>query len=320
MFRVFALLLLSVSIATAGPWRTPSERLQSKQAQLVIGHLSKVEGSQITLRDAEQKLGLDPMPQPVEIDLPLWAANQLEVGQRYWVAYTIFADNPIEKGAYFIDTRGAQVLQNEGLSPAVIRDDPLLHAWFEQGMDATKPEGRALLFQGLAHADPQIQHLFAGELRYHTRLPSSLSKKELNLLKRYLLDDRYHPFARACLLTVLHDAKTPDFDSLVARVLASAPLRGYSEPGVNQGMLISLTLDFVNQTKSKPEAGLLERLVLADNASISEFALLALRAQSAGLEQQALENALKQSLLAAETRQFLIDHQRRLASLVTATK
>ena len=59
-------------------------------------------------------------------------------------------------------------------------------------------------------------------------------------------------------------------------------------------------------------AATLERWVSSENSALAEAALLNLRRNAPQREQAAIQAALEQSLLPAQTREFLNDHLRRL--------
>lgn len=308
------LLFMTPSIATAAPYHAPSHWFFNARTQLVVGTVSDFVDGRVQLVDVETLHGRDPLPIPMQIHLPVWAAQSLQKGTRYVLAYSIFTGNNMQKGQYLIDTRGPQILQGDGMSPAIYRADPQLLAWI--GVDAKRAAKQLLpiVMSGLASQDGQLQDLYAAELRFAKGMTALLGPQERVRLRGYLRDPNFHPSARAHLLQVLADDSDAEIKASVGAILRTARGAGYVGESPNESTLLSFALDLATRRKLALDPHDLTRMVAADSAIISEWALFNLRLSGGSAEQDALHSVLAQTLLAPDTRAFLLDHQRRTAA------
>jgi len=294
--------------------------MQNPQTQVVVGiYLDRQSDGRYRFKKVEDLRGPDTAPDEIVVRGPDWIESWLSQNTQYLFAYTAYKRNQRFRKESLIDTNGPNLIVTLGLEPALLMDSAGLRDRLLHSLDQASLHTDAFIADianGLGSSDMQLQNFYAAEL---SLLPDVSKHKNAAVIKAVtaLLKNRdAHPTARATLLRVV--AANPSvyppslLVDVVSQVLREAPLVGYQDPASRHGELLSGALSFTREPAFKVQRLALERLVACDNVVLAEDALLALRRHYPEHERQAVSTALKQTQLPAVTREFLLDHLRRL--------
>ena len=320
---VLAGLLLASLIAAplpAPPLDPPSKILQSARTQVVVGAFAgRLPDGRYRFIEVSGIRGPDEAPAEVLVRGPDWLSAWLSPQRRYLFAYTAYLRNPRFRKEVLVDTDGPRLVDGPGLEPALFLDSEGLRAALLHPLDHDTLKTRAFLdgvVAGLASRDTQIHNFHAAELALIGDLGRSGDAALVRAVKS-LIDQRdAHPAARATLLRVAaaNDAiySREYLAGAVQRILDHAPLSGYQQAQPGPGELVALALQLAREHALKVDLGALQRLIPCDSAAIAEAALLAIRSIDPERERAAAREALELTQLPATTRDFLLDHLRRL--------
>lgn len=326
--RQFKLLLLItwafLAVASrplwAPPLPPPGKVLQGPRTQVVAGtFLGRLADGRYRFGAVANVRGPDTPPEELLVRGPDWLAAWLSKGESYLFAYSAYVRNPRFRKEVLVDTDGPQLVDSPGLEPALFLDAPelkglLLHAFDPDTLHSER--FLADVIAGLRSADTQLQNFYAVELSLLSELAERKDPALLQAVKSLLDNPDGHASARAALLRLVaaHEAlySRAYLADAVQRVLAQAPLSGYQDAQPRSGELVAMALQLAAAHKLPVSMATLERLVGCDSAPLVEGALLAIRALDPARERSAAVNAMKRTQLPATSREFLLDHLRRL--------
>ena len=304
----------------APPLPPPSKVLQSPRTQVVVGtYVDRLADGRYRFKKVDDLRGPDSAPDEIVVRGPDWLLGWLSPNTQYLFAYTAYARNPRFRKETIVDTNGPQLIDSSGLEPALFIEAAGLREQLIHTLDKPSLQTDAFIEQiaaGLGSTDIQLQNFYAAELNL---LPDLGKRKDKSLVKAVtalLKNADGHPTARATLLRVA--AANPGTYSrallteVVDQVLLEAPLVGYQDPHSRDGELLSAALQLTREPSFTVRRAALERLVSCDNSALAEDALLALRSHFPEHERSAVLTTLKQTQLPTVTREFLLDHLRRL--------
>jgi hypothetical protein len=250
---------------------------------------------------------------------PSWVLAQLSKGTSYVIAYTAYSANPMMSESVVLDPNGPMVLMDPGMEPAIFKDSADTRLMLAQETRASEITSRGYLervLAGLADSDPQIQNYFSAELTYRIALLNKLTASDGLRVRKLLDNPDANPSARAQLLEAV--AKLPAaFDNVwlekcTSELIGSLPVTGHTTAGDLSAALAQSAFAVVEQRKLEIELPKLVRWISSDAPVLAEFALLAIRRQAPAQEKALVAQTLERSLLNNATREFLVDHLRRL--------
>lgn len=313
-----ALLLLALCLPGLGvaakPLKSPAAELRSRHTVIASGVIAGTDG--VLRLEAVQPVDGAPAPGPeLALRIPDWLGPQLPAGERVLVAYAPFRRDPSLVDRRILDPQGPRLLLVAGLQPALFRDTPDHRARLLGDDGAARHPTRDEALRGLADPDPQWQNYYAHELVLAPRLRASLDAAALPAIARQLADPAAHPAARALWLQVAHTLPARDRDwwhAAALEVLARAPTVGLEDPADGHAALVRAAFDALERAQVAIPSLLLARWVAGGHAALAESALLAARRADPSSEDALLDAALARALLPSSTRQFLLDHRRRL--------
>lgn len=304
----------------APPLPPPAKALQNARTQVVVGsYLGRLADGRYRFGAVVNVRGPDAPPEELLVRGPDWLSAWMSQDQSYLFAYSAYVRNPRFRKETLVDTNGPQLLDGPGLEPAVFLDAPdlrteLLHAFDQETLHSDEFLSRVIA--GLRSTDVQLQNFYATEVSLLAELGQRKDPELVGAVKSLLDNADGHASARAALLRLV--AAHEDVYSraylaeAVQRVLAQAPLTGYQDLQPRSGELVGMALQFAAARKLPVALTALERLVGCDSAPLAEAALLAIRALDPARERAAALNAMKLTQLPATSREFLLDHLRRL--------
>lgn len=307
------------AIAGAAKVKPPSAVLREATTNIAVVEFAEpgVPGRMVFKR-IEQLGGDAPVPELIDLAVPDKLAGIVVPGERYLIAYSPFRR---EAEQIRLNRGGAQLLVSPGLEPALLRDSAenrAIYAW-QAGADATAVRKRLPeLLQLLQHRDPQINNFALAEIVLRPQLNEVLDARARKALLSYAQDEDADTNARARLLqaaAVLPQYYGPGksgWTAIAADLLAQQQVQVQLQQSDGHASLVRFAFDILERDKAKPPVEHITRWLASDNATLAERALLLLRQAYPAEELPALEIALQRSLLPAGTREFLLDHRRRV--------
>ena len=244
------------------------------------------------------------------------AVHMVKPGTRYVLAWQETQSSPSIKKRRVMRPDGPQLLMTPGLSPALLEAltdtrELLLQPPSAERLDGPEHLQRAMA--GLSSDDPQMQSLFAAELFARSSLRQQLGSAERRRLRAFVLHTDRAVAARSLVLEAALIFPTlygDDWSPVAARLLAREPVS--SAPAqANEGLLWT-AFGILQRDGTRVPIRHLARWVACGNGALSELALHAIRRQAPTRELPLIEEALAEPRLAAGTREFLLEHRRRL--------
>ena len=305
--------LFAAGSSLAGPLPKPSDVLRDPLTESFEGKLSAVvdgdlvfelaSGEQIAVGAAEHVYAL------------------LSPGTEYRVAYSRWMRSPLNPKAKQAIPSGPAVVSNPGLEPAVFLATADSRALWKAVTTADRASAGYAdqMRSALHHADSQIVALAAAEWIVDETLRASMSGSVKERLAEIAENPNMPASLRSFVLASagqLSPALGADWwQPLATKLLSETAVDGIV--GYGQDTLIKTALNAAAQLELPYET--YARWVSCANGGIAETALMAIRRHAPEREEEALEAALGQSLLAQKTRSLLVDHRRRL-HLMNASK
>ena len=330
VLSVTPLLSLLCTTAMAEGLAPPSENLHRATNNIIVAVVQEINLPELNATGADANgsfsvamqsdlFGREPAPTKLSLRAPNWVLAQLSKGARYVIAYTAYSSNPMMSESVVLDPKGPMVLMDPGIEPAIFKDSASTRLMLARAPQEREIESRAYLdrvLAGFANSDPQIQSYFAAELSYRPELLEKLSASDVLHVRQLLASPDAHPSARAQLLEVatnagdrFDDAWLQDYAS---QLLGSLDISGHSVAGDLTGALAQSAFAAIEKRKLSVALPKLARWIASDTPGLAEFALLAIRRQAPAQEVTLIRQTLERSLLNNATREFLIDHLRRL--------
>ena len=274
----------------------------------------------VVFKRLEKLSGGDEIPELIDVSAPIGLPDLIAHQDTYLIAYTRFRR---EAERLIVNRLGAQLLVSAGMEPALWRDTPKAReilAW-KAGDDAEKQRKRLPELVALLDAsDPQFQNFAAAEIVLRPSLTKHLDAAARERLRAFARGQGGHVAARTRLLEAasqkLDGFDEPQWREIAQHVLAVTPTRVQQTDGY--ASLVRFAFAVLENGRDVIAPGVLERWVASDNAALSEAALLALRREAPARELATLDATLALSLLPAGTREFLLDHRRRLVASTAA--
>ncbi|MCB1554752.1 MAG: hypothetical protein KDJ14_13170 [Xanthomonadales bacterium] len=303
----------SPSHALGGSWvmmvsaRVESGEVDNHVARLVLDDVQTLRGKP----DAPGKLAIRTLP---------WTLDRVAPGDRLIVAYTQFRRDPTLQDRRILDPDGPMMLVEDGLLPAMFRDNADTRArLFDQAGKLREPT-LAEVVEGLSHDDPHWQSYYAHELSMRTDLRANWDRKTRTAVEALMRDVDADPAARASLFRAAaaqqrERAAAPWWAGPALDVLRTHVTLVEARDGDLSADFIRSVFDVLESANVPVDAAVAARWITCNSAALSERALLAIRRHEPEQESALIAQALQRSLLPAESRAFLLDHQRRLQAM-----
>lgn len=244
------------------------------------------------------------------------ALRMAKPGTRYVLAWQETQASPATKKRRVMRPDGPQLLMSPGVSPALLEARPDTRELLLQAPSAERLDGQAHLrrsLAGLRSDDPQMQSLFAAELFARSSLRQQLGWTERRRLRAFVLRRDRAVAARSLVLEAALIFPTQfgeDWSPVAARLLAREPVSS-SPAQANEGLLWT-AFGILQRDGTRVPIKHLTRWIACGNGALSELALHAIRRQAPERELPLIEQALAAPTLATGTREFLLEHRRRL--------
>ena len=318
-----AVALAASGAALAAKIKPPSAILREATTNIAAVRFVEVGPTGRLVFRRVEKLGGDAdVPELIDLAAPADLPALIDTKDVYLIAYTRYRR---EAERVIANRTGAQLLVSNGLEPALWRDSKQAReivAWKAgNGEDAQKlrlPELVAMLDA----ADPQFQNFAAAEIVLRPSLTKHLDAAARERLQAFARGQGGNATARAMLMEAasqkLDGFADPQWREVAQHVLAVTPTRVQQAAGY--ASLVRFAFVVLENGRDVIAPGVLDRWVASDNAALAEAALLALRREAPGRELAALDATLALSLLPAGTREFLLDHRRRLVAATAAAR
>lgn len=237
-------------------------------------------------------------------------------GTRYVLAWRETQSSPSTRKRQVMRPDGPQLLMSPGLSPALLEARPETREWLLQPPSAERLDGPEHLrrsMAGLRSDDPQIQSLFAAELFARSSLRQQLGAAEQGRLRAFVRRTDRAVAARSLVLEAALIFPTlygDDWSPVAARLVAKEPVS--SAPAQPNEGLVWTAFGILQRDGTRVPIRHLARWIACGNGALSELALHAIRRQAPTRELPLIAEALAEPNLAAGTREFLLEHRRRL--------
>jgi len=310
-------LVWSSSDSIAGAVPRPSDSLRDSLTESFEGTLVSIDGSDLVF----EPVSTTGSAAQIALGAPDFAIDLVSPGTEYIVAYTRWMRSPQNPKAKQLIPSGPSVIVNPGLHPAIFlaNDDNRDYVNLITTGDRDSANYAERLRVGLDHAEPQIVALCAAEWilddALRARMPDSVRQR----IAEIAADPDHASSLRAFLLASATQL-TPELGTQWWQSLATELLQKSSisvAPGFGQDTLIKEA--FNAASRFAVPYSTYARWAASNNSGFAETALMAIRRHAPEREEEALEAALGQSLLAQKTRSLLVDHRRRL-HLMNASK
>lgn len=312
-----ALLLLGLALAIAAPVMPPPiDAMWDRDAILAEAtYVDQPAPHRLRFLDVDVVHGGEDRDE-VTLQVDDNALPLVQPGKRYVLAWQETQRSPSTKKLRVMRAEGPQLLMSAGANPALFEARPETRELLLQPPTPERLEGREHLrraMAGLRSADPQMQSLYAAELFARSALREQLGASERRRLRAFVLrGDRAYE-ARSMILeaALIYPAHYgSDWTRVAARVIQHEPVSALPDQP-NEGLVWSAFGLLQRDAASVPLAHL-ARWVASGNGALSELALHAIRRQAPERELPLIDQTLDDEALAAGTREFLLDHRRRL--------
>lgn len=315
------LLLLSTLVMAARPTPPPLDLLLDPDVVVAEGSYADAPAPG-RLRFVKVAALHGTAPPEVTVVAPYESERTLEVGLRYFLAYSERSRSPTEPRAWVRNPRGPTLLVKTGLEPGLLPATPAVRQLLMAARDRDYVKSRPYLRQvlkGLHSSDPSLQRLFAAELFGRTALRAQLRNSDRRQIRSVARDARSDPLAREYLLSaaqVFDPQLGRWWRQLALEILETEPVA--PQRGARNEVLVWTAFGIVNSEQLAPALVSGERWMRSGNGALAEQALLTLRRVAPAREREALAEALAAPELDVQTRAFLLDHQRRLLTSTPA--
>lgn len=314
------LLLLCARLANAEPLESPLELIYAPDSMLVAGPLIEINpAGRIVIGRKDVLSGKYPPPDKIDVRVPTGVLGELQVGDRYVIAYSMFRRDPRKATGLIANKDGAVVLVSPGIEPALFHDTPEVRAILKAGRSEHGRESRRLfdlLLAALEGTDLQLQNLAAGEFAYERELAERFRDADRARVEKVARDARTPAHVRAMLIEGA--SRRPDdlggwWKNASLELVTTTPTGGYT-PSDSEGQvaLILTAIDVLDRYAVAIPPDALARWVRSASPSLVERACVMLRRQGADKERSAIETALADPALPPATRRFLDERLRRL--------
>ena len=321
LFPIALAISLSGTIAPAHAERleSPLELIYAPDATLVTGKLIEINPvGRIVIERKDVLHGEGKPPEKIDVRVPAEVLNNVKVGERYVVAYSMFRRDPRKAVGLVPNPDGALILASPGIEPALFRDTPATRAILKAGRSEHGRESKSLrdlLISALSGDDPALQYLAAGEFSYEPELGEELRDADRAVLKKTARDPKTPIRVRTVLLEgASRQPKTLGewWKSAALDIVTTTPVDGYPDKASDPVNLILTTFEVLDRYSVNVPPGTLKRWVWNPNPPLVERVCVMLRREGPEQERSAIQLALADPKLPGTTRKFLDDHLRRL--------
>ena len=314
-----AFLVTWLMTAHAERLESPLELIYAPDAMLVAGKLIEINPvGRIVIEKKEVLHGDAKPPEKIDVRVGNEVLNNVKVGDRYLIAYSMFRRDPRRPVGMVPNPDGAIVLVSPGIEPALFHDTPATRAILKAGRSEHGRESkglRDLLISALSGPDSDLQYLAAGEFSYEPELGETLRDADRAVLEKTVRDPKTPIRVRMVLLEgTSRQPKTLGewWKSAALDIVTTTPVDGYPDKALDPVSLVLTAFEVLDRyaVKVPPEA--LKRWVWNPNPPLVERVLVLLRREGPGEERSTIQLALADPKLPQTTRKFLDDHLRRL--------
>ena len=321
---VFAALVGAATLFLATPARadrveSPLELMFGEDASIVAGKLIEMNpAGRIVIEPKDILWGKQKPPEKLDVRIPKEFLNDVKVGERYVVAYSIYLHDPRKPTGVIMNRDGAVAIVSPGIEPAVFHDEPAIRAILKAGRSEHGRESRKLadlLLAALPGDDAQLQNLAAGEFAYEPELAERLTDADRALIEKTVRDAKTPIRVRMVLLEAA--SRMPGklgewWKKAAVDIVTTTPVDGYSSAASDPVVLIMTSFDVLDRYSVKVPPETLKRWVWNPNPALVERVCVLLRREGPDLERSAIQQALADPKLPEATRKFLNDHSRQL--------
>ena len=315
----FVLPLLLMLPARAQRLESPLELMYAPDASIAAGKLVETNpAGRIVIGPKELIWGKSKPPEKLDIRIPKDFLDDVKIGERYIVAYSLFRRDPRKAVGMVPNKEGAVAIVSPGIEPAIFRDAPAIRAILKAGRSEHGRESRKLadlLLEALKGDDPQLEYLAAGEFAYEPELGERLTDADRAAIEKTVRDAKRSIRVRMVLLEAA--ARMPKtlgdwWKKAALDIVTTTPVDGYSDKASDPVLLILTAFDVLDRFSVKVPPETLKRWVWNPNPALVERACVLLRREGPDLERPAIHEALADPKLSEATRKFLNDHLRQL--------
>lgn len=206
---VLAPLLVAAALLFGLPVRaqrveSPLELMYAPDASIVAGKLVEINpAGRIVIEPKETLSGQTKPPAKLDVRIPNDFLNDVKIGERYIVAYSLFRRDPRKAVGMVPNKEGAVAIVSPGIEPAVFRDTPAIRAILAAGKSEHGRESRKLadlLLGALSGENAALQYLAAGELAYEPELGERLNDADRTRIEATVRDPKTPIRVRTVLL------------------------------------------------------------------------------------------------------------------------
>jgi hypothetical protein len=316
---VVAAALLMTTPARAQRIESPLELMYGDDAMIVAGKAIEINPvGRFVIAPKDILSGRIKPPEKLDIRIPKDFLNDVKVGERYVVAYSMFRRDPRKAVGLVPNKEGAIAIVSPGVEPAIFRDTPALRAILKAGRSEHGRESRKLadlLLAALRGDDSQLQYLAAGEFAYEPELGERLGDADRAEIEKTVRDVKTPIRVRMVLLEAA--SRMPEklgdwWKKAALDIVTTTPVDGYSSAASDPVILIMTSFDVLDRYSVTLPPETLRRWVWNPNPALVERVCVLLRREGPDLERSAIAQALADPKLSEATRKFLNDHLRQL--------
>lgn len=321
---IFALMqfVMSTQVRASEYIKPPLEALFEPTITLVSAQLVEIgKPDRLIFRKVRLLHGSTAIPDQMEVRADHDAMRIAHIGDRYVAGLQMFVEDPRQPGRLFANPRGAILLSQPGLDPALFHDDRTMRWLLRAAGSESVRESHDFIRRMVAmlrNPDLGLQRLAVNELVLEPELASGITDDDLETFRRIVLDPHAQPRLRAPLL--LAASRQPAqfgawWRQAAVHLVESTPIDGYDADATDSVGLVLTAFEVLELQHERLPLPSLERWVRGSNPNLAEHALLGIREQVPAREKGVVEAALADPNLPKGTRVFLADHLRRLELL-----
>jgi hypothetical protein len=316
-----AALLLLTPDARAERLESPLELMYAPDALIIAGKLIETNpAGRIVIEPKDRLWGKTKPPAQVDIRVPKPVLDNVKIGERYIVAYSMVRRDPRKAVGMVANKDGAVAIVSPGIEPALFRDTPEVRAILKAGRSEHGRESRRLfdlLIAAIDGSDPALQNLAAGEFVYEPELAKRFRDADRARLEKIARSVKTPANVRAMLIEGA-SRRSKDlgdwWKDASLDLVTTTSSDGYTRSDTD-GQVVALILtaiDVLDRSAIAIPPDALARWVRSPSPPLVERACVMLRRLGADKERSAIDQALADPALAPATRRFLDERLRRL--------
>ena len=299
---------------TVGP---PSIQLRSNLANIVSAELLQADDKYVLSFKKITDIHNTTESDVITINSDAKTAGGLSVGQRYIVAY--IAWESLRQPKVVRSRPGGPVLMSmTGAEPAIFlydKDVENLLRWdLDESLNSPK-DMLPVIMRGIQHADDQVQNFFTAEVVLRTNMYKHFHRTDKAVLWQHFLNPLTTDRTKQLMLSNHDFLKAIEADSIqlcgeLENILTFTSVD--LNPLSRSVGLIRAALTHVSKCQQLSDLAVVSRWVLSDVPSVIEAALASLYQLKKGSDLDAVEMALQQTMLKAQSREVLYQHKKRM--------